>query len=191
MTARREVRTRRRNACGGYDARALPFAGSEASTDLAAQLLYEFPTGVGYQLEKSGRSPSLDVVPHGVIELGTRDPQIDPRIERCDPRPRQIGLGIDELDGRRALGVEQLLADAVALLGCHQALLRRRQRALRDRHRLLRGEHFDPGAVLEVLAVRAQLVGLGADPALVGSRDQRVAQRPRQLRADLPGEREL
>ena len=61
----------------------------------------------------------------------------------------------------RALGAEQLLADAVALLGGGEPLLRRRERALRERHRLLRREHGEPRPALEVLAIRAELARLG------------------------------
>jgi len=43
-------------------------------------------------------------------------------------RPGEIGLRVDELDRRRAIGSEQLFADAIAFLGGDQALCRRRER---------------------------------------------------------------
>ena len=58
----------------------------------------------------------VDVVAERVRELGQRDSEIDPSIDLSDARLGQCRLRIDELDGGRALGIEQLAADAIALL---------------------------------------------------------------------------
>ncbi len=49
-------------------------------------------------------APLLRVVPQRVGELGQRDPEIDLGVQRGDPGTRQVGLGIHQLDCRRALG---------------------------------------------------------------------------------------
>ena len=131
--------------------------------ELVSGELYKFPTGVG-------RRWLFCVVTQRVFELGTSHAQVDAGVERGDPRPGQVGLGIDQLDRGCPVRIEQLAANPVALLGSGQALLRRGQRVLGERDRLLRGEQLQPVGVLEAGLVGAQLVGLGDDPAIRGTR---------------------
>src|SRR5512135_2154687 len=105
-----------------YDARSTP-ASSSAQRRFA-----------GATCRDSVQLSLLRIVADRVRELRHRDAQIDAGIERRDAGAGQVGLGIDELDRGRALGVEQLLAAAVALLRRDQALLRGLQRVDGDLH---------------------------------------------------------
>ena len=90
-----------------------------------------------------------------MVQLRERDAQIDASIERGDAGARQIGLGVDELDGRGALRVEQLTANAIAFLGGSESLGGGPECLLCEQHRLLRGEELDAQTAQQVVAIGA------------------------------------